>query len=89
MLCADGRLSPHHRSVICLNGPPGSRPAFLEAFAAVVTPRAALSTPRIDLGTTFLGVTVKSQVCNQSPTQATCGSQALVLHRQLITNSIC
>lgn len=31
----------------------------LEAFAAVVTPRATLSTPRIDLGTTFLGVPVK------------------------------
>jgi hypothetical protein len=66
MLCADGWQSPQHRSVICLTGPSGTSPAFLEAFAAIVTPRAAISTPRIDLGTTFLGVTVKSQVWNMT-----------------------
>lgn len=61
-LHANGQQA-QHRSVVRLQGPSGpARATFLAAFAAVVVPRAVISTPRIDLGHTFLGVVVKSTV---------------------------
>jgi len=46
-----------HRSVVKLAWAAGQ--ACLEAFACVVTPKAVISQPKVDLGVTFLGVTVK------------------------------
>lgn len=57
-----GGVPPQYRSIVRLEGPPGSRTSFLEALAVVVTPHATLSSPRVDLGATFIGVTVKAVV---------------------------
>jgi hypothetical protein len=57
---ADGQ----YRSIINLKGPGGRDgiTGYIEAFAAVVMPRAVLSTPFMDLGATFIGVTVKASI---------------------------
>ena len=58
-----GGAVPQYRSIVQLVCSGGSGPtSFLEALAVVVTPLATLSSPRVDLGATFVGVTVKTAV---------------------------
>ena len=46
-----------YHTVVKCTSPAGD--CCLEAFACVVTPKASISRPSIDLGNTFLGVMVK------------------------------
>ncbi len=47
-----------HHSIVKVIGPGGMQ--CLEAFAAVVTPLAVVSRPKLDLGATYLGVTTRA-----------------------------
>jgi hypothetical protein len=51
-----------HKTTVMLRGPGDKLAACIEALACVATPRAVISTPKIDLGHTFVGVTVRSTV---------------------------
>ena len=51
-----------HKTIVKLTGPGDKLAACIEALACVATPRAVISTPKIDLGRTFVGVTVKFSV---------------------------
>ncbi|KAG1668832.1 hypothetical protein FOA52_004926 [Chlamydomonas sp. UWO 241] len=50
-----------HASAVVLRGPDGSV-CVIEADAVVVTPMLEVSTPRLDLGTSYLGVVVRKKV---------------------------
>lgn len=51
-----------HKTIVKLYGPNDKLAACIEALACVATPRAVISTPKIELGNTFVGVTVRSSV---------------------------
>ncbi|MEW5301041.1 MAG: hypothetical protein WDW36_003924 [Sanguina aurantia] len=60
-VCVHALSDGQHRSIIRLQSPGGACEA-VEAFACVVTPHCVISTPRVDLGTTYCGVVVKHSV---------------------------
>ncbi|MEW5318142.1 MAG: hypothetical protein WDW38_009388 [Sanguina aurantia] len=60
-VCVHALSDGQHRSIIRLESPGGEFEA-VEAFACVVTPHCVISTPKVDLGTTYCGVVVKHSV---------------------------